>query len=144
MILSLYLVPFRCNARHVFAWRSKNARDIKAADALLDQVGNTKTTHPPDSNTTNSTSDPFLLYRSQYQRLVIVFRRGRYQEYTHDSGRPISHQELQQAAYHNLQMRQYTFGAIPDQLIERNLYTRQQLYDMGAHRYICAPEIMVS
>ena len=71
----------------------KNARDIKADDALLDQVGNTKTTDPPN-NKTNSTSDPFLLYRSKYQRLVIVFRRGRYQEYTHDSGQPISHQEL--------------------------------------------------
>ena len=118
-----------------------NPSDVKSADALLQQYQKSSTTTTENPNTTTTTSEPsWLLYNKnhhlhhQYQRLVIVFRRGTYQEYTTDSGRPVTHHELKQAPLQKFMKRSYTFGAIPHQLIEKKLYTRQQLYDMGAHR----------
>jgi mannitol-specific phosphotransferase system IIBC component len=108
----------------------KNTSDMKAADTDTLQQ---QQQHETNNNQTNA-ADPMSMYKNKYQRLVIVLRRGKYQEYTMDSGRSVSHQELKEAALENLNKRCYTFGAIPNELIEKTIYTRQQLFDMGAHR----------
>lgn len=92
----------------------KNPNDVKTESALLRSLEN--------------------CYHHQYQRLVVVFRRGDYKEFTKDSGRPVTYHELQLAPLLNLIKRSYTFGPIPQQLVENHLYTRRQLVDIGAHR----------
>ena len=105
----------------------KNNRDIKAVNTLQQQE---------QTIDKLNTDESVFSYCAQYQRLVIVFRRGKYQEYKKDSGRSISHEVLQQTAYHIRSKRGITFGAIPDELIEGSIYSRRQLLDIGAHRYI--------
>ena len=68
------------------------------------------------------------------QRLVIVFRRGKYEEYRKDSGRSVSHTELLQYELNLHKKREYTFGAIPGRLIEGKTYSRTELLAMGAHQ----------
>lgn len=104
----------------------KNNRDIKAVNTLQQQE---------QTIDKLNTDESVFSYCAQYQRLVIVFRRGKYQEYKKDSGRSISHEVLQQTAYHIRSKRGITFGAIPDELIEGSIYSRRQLLDIGAHRY---------
>lgn len=99
-----------------------NANDMKAADTVtLQQQQQQETNY-----------NPMSLYNNQYQRLVIVFRRGKYVEYKKDSGRSVSHQQLIQAPWKNLMRRQYTFGAIENELVEKTIYFRGQLLEMGA------------
>ena len=84
----------------------KNASDMKAADTDTLQK---QQQHETNDNQTNA-ADPMSMYKNKYQRLVIVLRRGKYQEYTMDSGRSVSHQELKEAALENLNKRCYTFN----------------------------------
>lgn len=93
----------------------KNPNDVKTESDLLQATEN--------------------YYNHRYQRLVIVFRRGEYKEFTKDSGRPVTHHELQHAPLENYKKREYTFGSIP-KLTEYHLYTRRQLFNIGAHRYV--------
>jgi hypothetical protein len=107
----------------------KNPSHVKSADALLKQYKSTM----ENSNAT----EPLMLYNHhhhQYQRLVIVFRRGTYKEYTKDSGHPVSHYNLKQAPLQKFVNRSYTFGDIENKLFEGHLYIRRELCDMGAHK----------
>ena len=71
----------------------KNSSDMKSADALQQQK------HQETMDHQGTAADPLSLYSNEYQRLVIVFRRGKYQEYATDSGRSISHQALKESAF---------------------------------------------
>ena len=84
----------------------------------------------------NLNMEPVLPYCTQYQRLVIVLRRGKYQEYKNDSGQPISQEVLQQTANHVHNKHKIIFGDIPNKLTEGGIYRRQHLLDMRAHLYV--------
>jgi hypothetical protein len=80
---------------------------------------------------------PNFAYNDNYRRLVMIFRRGEYKECNKDSGRPICHETLWQTTYHIRKKQEVlTFGDIPNQLMEMEIYTRKQLEDIGAHRCV--------
>ena len=109
----------------------KDRRVMRAVDSMQQQL-----CRQQQDSIENFNMEPVVPYCTQYQRLVIVLRCGKYQEYKIDSGQPISQEVLQQTANHVHNKHKITFGDIPNKLTEGGIYRRQHLLDMQAHVYV--------
>ena len=65
------------------------------------------------------------------RRLVLIFRRGLYKEFQSASGTPCTALDFAPMP----RPKPYTFGPIPG-LVIGGLTTRQQLVELGAHKYV--------